>query len=75
MANEAFEDAPKTSPAKSAAPVKAQSEIGPTTFGEGGEGNVVKHGPDDPETKRAYAAGHPSKGIAAQREDEKDADR
>ena len=44
---------------------KAQSEIGPTTYGL--PGGPVAHGPDDPETKAAYAAGHPSHGIAAQR--------
>jgi hypothetical protein len=40
------------------APVKAQTEIGPTTFVEGGE--IIQHGPNDPETKEAYAAGHPA---------------
>lgn len=43
------------------APVQAQSEIGPTTYGEGGV--LTHHGPNDPETKAAYAAGHPSEGI------------
>jgi len=36
----------------------AQSEIGPTTYKEGGE--VIYHGEDDKETQRAYAAGHPA---------------
>lgn len=44
---------------------KAQSEIGPTTYG--GPNGPVNHGPNDPETKAAYAAGHPSDGIANQR--------
>lgn len=48
------------------APTKAQSEIGPTTYGAG---EVKQHGPDDQETKDAYAAGHPSKGIAAARDE------
>lgn len=43
----------------------AQSEIGPTTYG--GPGGPVAHGANDPETKAAYASGHPSQGIAAQR--------
>lgn len=45
---------------------KAQSEIGPTTYG--GPKGPVAHGPDDAETKAAYALGHPSQGLAAQRQ-------
>lgn len=37
--------------------VVAQSEIGPTSFVEG-EG-IIQHGPNDPETKAAYAGGDP----------------
>jgi hypothetical protein len=44
---------------------KAQSEIGPTTFGEGGR--VIQHGADDPVTRDAYKLGHPADGIAQQR--------
>lgn len=44
---------------------KSQSEIGPVTYG--GPNGPVNHGPDDPETKTAYAAGHPSFGLAQQR--------
>lgn len=44
---------------------KAQSEIGPTTYG--GPNGPVGHGPNDPETKAAYAAGHPAQGIEHQR--------
>jgi hypothetical protein len=47
---------------------KAQSEIGPTSYVEGGE--IIQHGADDKETQRAYAAGHPSDGV----KDVKDAD-
>lgn len=54
-----------TQPPAAAAAPKAQSEIGPTTFG--GPNGPVHHGANDPETKAAYAAGHPSHGIAAQR--------
>lgn len=36
---------------------KAQSEIGPTSYVEG-EG-IIEHGPNDPETKAAYAGGDP----------------
>lgn len=60
-------DGRTVAPGTDAAPArpKAQSEIGPTTYGEGG---VTQHGADDAETKAAYAAGHPSQGIAAARE-------
>lgn len=36
---------------------RAQSEIGPTSFIEGQ--GIIQHGPDDPETKAAYAGGDP----------------
>lgn len=48
-----------------AAPAKAQSEIGPTSYTEAD--GIVKHGPNDPETKAAYAAGHPADGIVKTR--------
>jgi len=42
---------------------KAQSEIGPTTYGA--PGGPIAHGADDAVTKEAYALGHPAEGIAA----------
>jgi hypothetical protein len=43
---------------------KAQSEIGPTSFVEGGA--VIQHDENDPITKDAYKLGHPADGIAQQ---------
>lgn len=51
--------------AEQPAPTNAQSEIGPTTYGAG---EVVQHSAEDQVTRDAYAAGHPSQGIAAQRD-------
>lgn len=44
---------------------KAQSEIGPITYG--GPNGPVSHAAGDAETKSAYAAGHPAQGIEHQR--------
>lgn len=44
---------------------KAQSEIGPTTYGA--PGGPIAHAADDPVTQEAYALGHPARGIAVQR--------
>lgn len=58
-----------TTGTETASVVQAQSEIGPISYRDGQAPHP--HGPDDEETKAAYAAGRPTQGLAyaqAQRE-------